>query len=95
MPGRSRFTPEQKAEIVLRGIKEPKKVSEICREHGLAPVTFCRWKREYLSGGLDALSRGKRINVDDLIKENEKLKTTIGELFVELEMVKKKQGLGR
>lgn len=95
MPGRSKFSPDQKAEIVLMGIKNPGKISEICRKYEIAPVTFARWKRNYLIGGLEALQRGKKLDAEELMKENEKLKTTIGKLYIELEYVKKKLGMGR
>ena len=95
MPGRSKFTPDEKANIVLMGLRNPGKISEICRKHDIAPVTFARWKRYYLIGGLEALQRGKRLDAEELLKENEKLKTTIGKLYIELEYVKKKLGLGR
>jgi transposase-like protein len=39
MSGVSRFTPEEKAEIVLLALRTPEKISEICREKGVAPVT--------------------------------------------------------
>jgi len=94
MAGRSHYTPEQKAEIVLLGLKNTGKISEICRKHDVSPVSFARWKRQYLTGGLEAMKRKGKLNQDDLERENYKLKTTIGSLYVELEYLKKKLGRG-
>ena len=57
MSGTSRFTPEEKAEVVLLGLRNPDKISEICREKGVAPVTYMKWKRRYIAGGADAMGR--------------------------------------
>lgn len=95
MSGKSKFTPQQKAEVVLMGLREGENVSEICRKHNVSPISFTRWKRQYLSGGLEAMSGKKRIDLDDIQNENLKLKHIIGELYVELDYVKKKLEMGR
>ena len=46
----SRFTEEQIIAILAeqeRGLK----TAEVCREHGISPTTFYKWKAKY--GGLD------------------------------------------
>jgi transposase-like protein len=90
MSGISRFSPEEKSEIVLLCLRNPDKISEICREKGVAPVTYNKWKRKYLCGGLDAMSKVGNVNGVDLRTKNEKLEATIGHLYVELLTLKKK-----
>lgn len=95
MVGASRFTPQEKVDVVLFGLKTPSKVSEICRKHNIAPVTYSRWKRQFINGGMDALKPGRKSTHDMLDKENNKLKLIIGELYVELEYLKKTLEIGK
>lgn len=90
-----KFTPEAKAEIVLLTLRSPGQIAEICRERGVAPVTFSRWKKAYILGGMYAMQKRNRSVDDELAIENKKLKEIIGELFVELDYLKKKLGMVR
>ena len=94
MPGRSRFSPDEKADIILLGLKDPKRMSELCRKHDIAPVTYSRWRRQFLAGGLEALQPGGTLSNQEQIKENQKLKQIVGSLYVELEYLKKRLGRG-
>ena len=89
------FSVEQKAEIVLLALRDSRTISEICREHGVAPITFSRWKKAYLAGGLEALTKNKKSMYAELERENKKLKEAIGQLYVELHFLKKNEVRGR
>jgi len=95
MAGISRFTPEEKAEIVLLVLRAPDKTSEICGERQVSPITYSRWKKTYMAGGLEALRHGGRPLELELKQENEKLKVIIGQLYVELNYVKKNVEMGK
>ena len=95
MSGVSRFTSEEKSEIVLLGLRNPEKISEICREKGVSPVTYNKWKKRYISGGIEAMSKAGNMPGQDLRTRNEKLEETIGHLYVELVTLKKKLELGK
>ena len=95
MSGISRFTPEEKSEIVLLCLRSPEKISEICREKGVAPVTYNKWKKRYVSGGIEAMSKAGNLPGEDLRAKNEKLEAAIGHLYVELVTLKKKLELGK
>jgi transposase-like protein len=41
---RRKFTPEEKARIVLEILKEEKSVSQLASEHGIHTNVFNRWK---------------------------------------------------
>jgi putative transposase len=43
---RRKFTPEQKAQIVLEMLKEEKSVSQLASEHGIHANVLQRWKTE-------------------------------------------------
>ena len=95
MGNKSRFAAHEKAEVVLQSLKSPESISEICRKHNIAPITFSRWKRNYLMAGLEAMKGANTVKRDEIREENQKLKLIIGELFIELEFVKKKLGMER
>jgi len=90
-----RYTPSEKAEVVLLALRSPGHVAEVCRERQIAPVTFSRWKKIYLEGGLAALNKGGPKIEIEMARENVKLKETVGHLYCELEFLKKKLGMGR
>jgi transposase-like protein len=97
MSGRSRFTPEEKAEIVTVALRTPERISEILREKGVSPVTYNRWKRRYITGGLEAMKgnvKGDSL-AEDLRKRNRELAQAVGHLYVEIETLKKKLGISR
>ena len=95
MGNKSRFAAHEKAEVVLQSLKSPESISEICRKNNIAPITFSRWKRNYLMAGLEAMKGAHTVKRDEVKEENQKLKLIIGELFIELEYIKKKLGMER
>jgi putative transposase len=65
-------------------------VSEICRTHGIADVTFYKWRKRY--GGVEK-SEVRRLR--ELEKENTELKKALGEHVIMLNATKehlKKRG---
>ena len=38
------FTPEQKAEIVLAGLRGDRSVREVCREYQIAETLYYQWR---------------------------------------------------
>ena len=81
-----KFTPEERLAILQEGDREGRQ--ETIRKYNIAPSLFDRWKRKYLSGGIDGLkSRHKRIDpqVKELEQENERLKRIVAKQALELE----------
>lgn len=77
-----RFSEEQIIRI-LGEHESGRKVSEICREHGIAEQTVYRWKSKY--GGM-SISEAKRLKV--LEEENRKLKQIVGEQTLDIKGLK-------
>jgi putative transposase len=67
---KSRHTEEQIIGILAEQ-ENGRKVSDICREHGIAEPTFYRWKSKF--GGM-TVSEAKRLRA--LEQENAELKST-------------------
>jgi transposase-like protein len=55
---RRKFTPEEKARIVLEILKEEKSVSQLASEHGIHTSVLNRWK-------LEAIQNLSQLFVDD------------------------------
>jgi putative transposase len=79
---KSRFTETQIVSI-LGEADAGVPVKDICRQHGISPATYYKWKSKY--GGLDA-SELKRIK--DLESENAKLKRMYADLSLENDALK-------
>ncbi|KJE49802.1 MULTISPECIES: transposase [Acidiplasma] len=87
MPGRI-YTSEEKFNIIMESFQNPNiTIAEICRNHGIAVSLFYKWKEQFLEGGKKRLE-GKHPD-KSLIKENEKLRSIIGEMTIANEILKK------
>ena len=85
---RKRYTPEEKIRIVMEGIRGDDPVSTICRQEGTSSNLYYRWLKEFMEAGKARLkgdeTRGaSRGEVDELKRDNERLKQLVAELSVE------------
>ena len=74
------FTPEQKAEIVLAGLRGDRMVRDICREHEIAETLYYQWRDRLLEGGKTALATPRDATVDPRDVELREAKKRIGQL---------------
>jgi transposase-like protein len=84
---RRTFSPEDRLSILQEAGREGQ--SETCRKYNLSPSSFLRWKKKYLSKGMDGLKPSyKRVDpaIRDLEEENERLKKFIARQALELEV---------
>lgn len=79
---RKRFSEEQIIRI-LGEHEAGRKVSELCREHGISEQTIYRWKSKY--GGM-SVSEARRLKT--LEEENRKLKQIVGEQALDIRGLK-------
>ena len=87
MPGRI-WTGEEKYNIIMESFQNPNiTITEICRNYGIAVSLFYKWKKQFLKGG----RKGLYVKDPDksLMKENENLKSIIGEMTIANEILKK------
>ncbi len=78
----SRFTEEQIIAILAEQ-EHGLKTAEVCREHGISPTTFYKWKAKY--GGLDVSDARK---LKSLETENARLKRLLADAMVDNSVLK-------
>ena len=78
---RSKFTDEQILAIVKEG-EAGRKVSDVCRAHGITEQTYYRWKKVY--GGMPP-SEARELK--QLRDENAKLKRLVADLSLDKVML--------
>ncbi len=77
---------KEKSLIILSHLKG-KSVSEICNEHGISQTTFYKWRDQFLGECHTAFEPKTDHRSTHLEKENQKLKSLIGELTLELKKI--------
>ena len=87
---KSKFTPEQKIQIVLESIRTGISTAELCRKHNIHPQTFHNWKQRFMESGKAGLSQsGKKDPIKTMKKREEDYKRLIGELTIANDILKK------
>jgi transposase-like protein len=79
-----KWTPEQKSQIVMQGIKG-RSVSEICNEYQIGQLQYYLWRDQFLQNAGKVFEMPQKAQQQTrLERENEKLKAMAGELTIEL-----------
>ena len=84
---RRAFTPEDRLAIIQEGEREGSTAT--CRKYNVAPSLYARWKKKYLSKGMEGLKPAyHRIDpeVRALEEENERLKRIIARQALEIDV---------
>ncbi|MDP9300456.1 MAG: transposase [Actinomycetota bacterium] len=85
------FTPEQKAEIVIAGIRADRSVRDVCREHEISEALYYDWRDRMFEGGRAALANPRSrtpeaAEVKELKKKVSSLERALGRKTYELEV---------
>ncbi|NQY57174.1 MAG: transposase [Ilumatobacteraceae bacterium] len=90
------FTPDQKTEIVLAGLRGDRSVRDVCREHEIAETLYYQWRDRLLEGGKEALHTSRDKGKDprdaelkDARKRIAQLERALGKKTYELEIAGK------
>jgi transposase len=88
------FTSDQKILIVMEAIRGETPVPELCSKYGIHQAQFYRWNKEFLEAGRkrlagDTTREATSSEVDDLRKENQKLKELLADIMFRHDIVKK------
>lgn len=85
------FTPEQKTEIVLAGIRADRSVRDVCREHEISETLYYDWRDRLIEGGKAALANPRSrapqaTEAKELKKRISQLERALGRKTYELEV---------
>jgi transposase len=85
------FTPVQKTEIVLAGLRGDRSVREVCREYQIAETLYYQWRERLLDGGKSALANPRektpeQVEIQQLRQRVGQLERALGRKTYELEV---------
>jgi transposase len=91
---RRKFTAEEKIRIILEGFRRDSPISDLCRREGIKPSTYYAWLKDFMEAGKERLTRDNvrdatKAEVQDIKRENARLKQLVAELSLEVHVLKK------
>jgi len=91
---RRKFTAEEKIRIVLEGFRRDTPIRDLCRREGIQPSTYYAWLKDFMEAGKERLTRdtvrdATRTEIQDLKRENVRLKQLVAELSLQVHVLKK------
>ena len=91
---RRKFNAEDKIRIVLEGFRKEIPITDLCRREGLHAAIYYKWLEDFMEAGKsrlkkDSLRDATEDEVKTLRKENERLKSILGEQALENYLLKK------
>ena len=95
MGRKSKLTPAQRTQVVLRLLSKEEPAAQIARRAGISEQTLYRWRDDFLAGGEAALGAPKGQSdprdrkIHDLQKELSERDQVIGELTIVNRVLKK------
>ena len=91
---RRKYIPEERVRIVLEGFRHEVPIRDLCRREGIRPNVYYAWLRDFMEAGKTRLARdtvrdATRAEVDNLKRENERLKQMVADLSLQVHLLKK------
>jgi len=91
---RRKFTAEEKIRIVLEGFRRDTSIRDLCRREGIRPSTYYAWLKDFMEAGKERLTRditrdATRTEIQEIKRENARLKTLVAELALQVHVLKK------
>jgi transposase len=91
---RRKFTAEEKIRIVLEGFRRDTPIRDLCRREGIKPSTYYSWLKDFMEAGNERLTRditrdANRSEIQEIERENARLKTLVAELSLQVHVLKK------
>jgi len=91
---RRKYTPEEKIRIVLEGFRRDTPIRDLCHREGIRPSTYYAWLKDFMEAGKERLTRditrdATRTEIQEIKRENARLKTLVAELSLQVHVLKK------
>ena len=94
MTKRRKFSPEFKAQVVLKVLSGAKSGAQVCREYGIRSQLLSKWKAKFLENAAHIFENGREPNTEDKARIAE-LERLAGRQALELEILKKASSIFR
>ena len=62
---KSKYSSEEKFQIVMESFTDNVTQAEICRRHGIYPVQLSKWREQFILGGKSALAQRRNSDSRD------------------------------
>jgi transposase len=97
---RRTFTPEQKFKIVKEALTTDTTIADVCKKYDVVVSQYYRWQDAFFDGALNGLERKKngpvstseQRKIEQLEKDNLRMKDVIAEIAAENVTIKKRIG---
>ena len=89
---KKRYTAEEKAQIVIRGLGNEISVKELCNEVGIQPKSYYDWKQIFMKYGMEGFKSKKDqkdTEKEEMKQEVDRLKELVAGLSLENHILKK------
>ena len=91
---RPTFSPEQKIQIVIEGMRGEQSLAALCRKYGIHENNYYNWSKDFMEAGKKRLNgdtqRDATVNeVKELREQNAELKDLVAELSLQVKLLKK------
>jgi len=91
---RRKFTAEEKIRIVLEGFRRDTPIRDLCHREGIKPGTYYAWLKDFMEAGKERLIHDSsrdatKSEVQELKRDNARLKTLVAELSLQVHVLKK------
>jgi transposase len=91
---RRKFSAEEKIAIVLEGFRRDTPIRDLCHREGIHPGTYYAWLKDFMEAGKERLTRemvrdATRSEVQELKRDNARLKQLVAELSLQVHVLKK------
>jgi transposase-like protein len=84
------WSPQQKLEIVLAGLRGDRSVREVCREHAISETLYYGWRDQLLEAGKERFAgTEERLGDRELRRKVAELERALGRTTYELEIAGK------
>lgn len=96
---RRRFSTEQKFKIVKETLTTDTNISDICKKYGIHASQYYKWQDVFFEGAMENFNRKKdgitaaeKRELEELKKENVRLKDVVADILTESIDLKKRTG---
>jgi len=91
---RRTFSPEEKIQIIIEGLRGEDSIAAICRKYSIHQNMYFKWSKEFMEAGKkrlngDTVRDATSDEVSEMRKQNDQLKRELAELYLENKVLKK------